>query len=235
MGLGEWAGFAANPLGFIGTAAQLGQSAANLWGQREQRNWEEKMANTAYQRSVADMTKAGLNPALMFGSGQKADTPNVAPPTFENPLDAMFSAVSAAKTFADIREVDSRIEVQNAQRRNTDQDTVNKATANPYISREAEARIKAAAAGASRDTSTSAKTEAETSWEKVKGHLADHVLKWLESGDKEAAEAAKKTAKPSQDRPPEKGKQGPTSAKKVGDYPGIDTGVSVPINRGSVQ
>lgn len=38
------------------------------------RNWYANMSGTAYQRAVNDMKAAGLNPALMFGSGQAAAT-----------------------------------------------------------------------------------------------------------------------------------------------------------------
>lgn len=50
--------------------------AFNAEEAQKQRNWEEKMSNSAYQRSVTDMKKAGLNPAAMFGgTGGAANTP----------------------------------------------------------------------------------------------------------------------------------------------------------------
>lgn len=51
------------------------QNAFNASEAQKQRDWEQEMSNTAYQRASADMSAAGFNPALMFQQGG-ASTPS---------------------------------------------------------------------------------------------------------------------------------------------------------------
>ena len=82
-GIAGAAGSAAGgPLGAI--AAQAGvnlfsnlfEYGLNSYQAKKNRDFQASMSNTSYQRAVQDMLKAGLNPALMFRSGQGASTPS---------------------------------------------------------------------------------------------------------------------------------------------------------------
>lgn len=56
---------------------QVAQQQFNAEQAALNRDWQERMSNTAYQRGTADMISAGLNPAMMYGgSAASASTPS---------------------------------------------------------------------------------------------------------------------------------------------------------------
>lgn len=90
----------------IGDAKAIDKSnKQNIALARENREWSERMSNTAYERAMADMKKAGLNPMLAYQQGG-ASVPNVAAATTEaasktglaDAAMGAFTGISAAQT-----------------------------------------------------------------------------------------------------------------------------------------
>ena len=75
-------------LGAISTIGSLWQGKQNTKLARENRAFQERMSSTAYQRSMDDMKKAGLNPMLAYMKGG-ASTPAGATPTVSNPAEGV--------------------------------------------------------------------------------------------------------------------------------------------------
>lgn len=85
-------------MGLISTAVQVAMTAKE---NRLQRSFAERMSNTAYQRAMADMKKAGLNPILAYQKGG-ASTPTAGGTGFKPDLDIAGTAISALTARANI-------------------------------------------------------------------------------------------------------------------------------------
>jgi hypothetical protein len=130
--LGGPAGAMAGVAAGSAISGAMGQEETNLQNKQmaeNQMKFQERMSSTAYQRSMNDMKRAGLNPALAFQQGG-ASSPAGATATMENPMTHIQEGATASaraymekqinenilkKTESDIGVQDSLKKLQEAQ------------------------------------------------------------------------------------------------------------------------
>jgi len=100
--------------GIASAGGELFASNRNAQSSREQMRFQERMSSTVAQRSVADYTKAGLNPALAYD--RPASSPGGASSITNNPAEkGINSALTAKSALANVKLIEAQTDKANAE------------------------------------------------------------------------------------------------------------------------
>lgn len=122
MGLGSFAGSIVNAATNIWATNKNNKSAKHA--AETQRGWEKYMSDTAHQREMEDLKKAGLNPILTATGGSGASTPSGATAQTHayNPIDVFSAALQMDKTKKETEGIQAGIDKTNAETAQTNLD-----------------------------------------------------------------------------------------------------------------